>query len=38
MDSAVGATVPAEFHTTSTQELANPLTHKKSRYVRPFER
>jgi hypothetical protein len=30
MDSAVGAAVPAEFRTGSTQELVNPLTNKPS--------
>jgi len=29
MDSAISATVPAEFRTRSTQELVNPLTDKK---------
>jgi len=29
MDSAISATVPAEFRTHSTQELVNPLTDKK---------
>jgi hypothetical protein len=28
MDSAIGATVPAEFRTGSTQELVNPLANK----------
>jgi len=29
MDSAISATVPAEFRTRSTQGLVNPLTDKK---------
>jgi hypothetical protein len=31
MDSAVGAAIPAEFRTGSTQELVNPLTNKPSK-------